>query len=280
MSKGQEELKPCPFCGGEAMRVTLDDDANFDGDVIVCTKCDACSRVVFGEKEGLVDAWNRRQQAPAAITSAEQLTALLENVRGLHDICAEFIAEDVFGQLGQPVPAQDEQCGCIASILGGGHEADCETAQAAPQGDDEYMPEGIVDAVMRDRETDCVGMAASALKAISAPPPERSQWVSVNDQMPESRRTVLAYYTNRLGNGRRIRAQYIKAWTVPADDDADPDTECVEYSEQDDTYYLLEGWYECIDNWDEYMSIAVNEGPVTHWMPLPAAPACNGEQTQ
>ncbi|QJD58157.1 restriction alleviation protein, Lar family [Pseudomonas sp. gcc21] len=65
MSKELEELKPCPFCGGEAKRITLDDEANFDGDAIVCTSCDACSRVVFGEKEGLVDAWNRRQQAPA-----------------------------------------------------------------------------------------------------------------------------------------------------------------------------------------------------------------------
>ena len=54
---------------------------------------------------------------------------------------------------------------------------------------------------------------------------------------------------------------------------ADPDTECVEYSELEDAYYVTEGWYELIDNWDEYARIAVNEGVVTNWMPLPAAPA-------
>ena len=55
-----EELKPCPFCGGKAKRVTLQDEENFGGDVIVCINCDACSRVVFGEKEGLNEAWNAR----------------------------------------------------------------------------------------------------------------------------------------------------------------------------------------------------------------------------
>ena len=58
-----EELKPCPFCGGKAKRVTLQDEENFGGDVIVCINCDACSRVVFGEKEGLNEAWNARTLA-------------------------------------------------------------------------------------------------------------------------------------------------------------------------------------------------------------------------
>lgn len=60
-----EELKPCPFCGGKAKRVTLQDEENFGGDVIVCINCDACSRVVFGEKEGLNEAWNARAQLAA-----------------------------------------------------------------------------------------------------------------------------------------------------------------------------------------------------------------------
>lgn len=32
------------------------------------------------------------------------------------------------------------------------------------------------------------------------------------------------------------------------------------------------GWYECIDNWDEYSQVAINEGEPTHWMPLPTPP--------
>lgn len=57
-----EELKPCPFCGGEAERITLVDAENFGGDVISCKKCECCTRVVFGEKEGLVEFWNRRAE--------------------------------------------------------------------------------------------------------------------------------------------------------------------------------------------------------------------------
>ena len=60
------ELKACPFCGGEAERFTLNDEANFGGDVIACKKCGACSRVIFGEKEGLVESWNTRTQAQPA----------------------------------------------------------------------------------------------------------------------------------------------------------------------------------------------------------------------
>lgn len=60
------ELLSCPFCGGEAKRFTLQDENNFGGDVIACQSCDACSRVVFGEKEGLVESWNRRAAQPAA----------------------------------------------------------------------------------------------------------------------------------------------------------------------------------------------------------------------
>lgn len=54
------ELKPCPFCGGAAERVTLDDPENFGGDVICCTKCQCSSHVEFGRKENLVDRWNSR----------------------------------------------------------------------------------------------------------------------------------------------------------------------------------------------------------------------------
>lgn len=60
-----EELKPCPFCGGEAERITLVDAENFGGDVISCKKCECCTRVVFGEKEGLVESWNRRAELSA-----------------------------------------------------------------------------------------------------------------------------------------------------------------------------------------------------------------------
>ena len=108
---------------------------------------------------------------------------------------------------------------------------------------------------------------------LAAPTPEPvSPWISVEDRLPDSGSAVLAYYLNSHGMRRRIRAEYVNAWTVQADDLSDPDTECVEYSEQEDAYYIRQGWYELIDNLDDYGRIAVHEGVITHWMPLPAPP--------
>ncbi len=108
--------------------------------------------------------------------------------------------------------------------------------------------------------------------------PETPAWIACSERKPPSGQTVLAFYLNTYGMERRIRAQHVDAWTIQADDLSDPDTECFEYSEQEDAYYLPAGWYECIDNWGDYSSIAVNEGIVTHWLPLPAAPTLLAEQ--
>ena len=94
-------------------------------------------------------------------------------------------------------------------------------------------------------------------------------WTPVAEALPKSGVKVLACYRNRLGNLRRIRAMWTAAKTEEADGDAEA---CIEYDEAADTYYVTEGWYECIDNWDDYSSVAVTEGEVTHWMPLPQPP--------
>jgi len=50
------------------------------------------------------------------------------------------------------------------------------------------------------------------------------------------------------------------------------DDECaLEYDEERDEYFLLEGFYEVIKNWDDFTSITI-EDFVTHWMPLPEPP--------
>jgi len=104
---------------------------------------------------------------------------------------------------------------------------------------------------------------------VAAPEPQQPvAWVSVDDAMPKSGVTVLACYKNSHGNLRRIRAEWTAAKTVEANAEYD----WGEYDEETDTYWTPEGWYECIDNWDEFSSIAVGEGEITHWMPLPLAP--------
>jgi hypothetical protein len=102
---------------------------------------------------------------------------------------------------------------------------------------------------------------------------EADGWTLAVDNLPKTGQAVLAYYLNRYGMSRCIRAMYVKRFTVEAEGFADPETQFCEYSEQDDFYYTTEGWYELIDNWPDYSSCAVIEGVITHWMPMPAAPS-------
>ncbi len=114
------------------------------------------------------------------------------------------------------------------------------------------------------------GVTGSSLAAASNGSPGGA-WVPVTERMPASGVTVLACYTNSAGNVRRIRAEWIAAKTI----ESDTDSEISEYDEATDCFYDPEGWYEKIDNWGDYSSVAVVEGEVTHWMPLPAPPQLN-----
>ena len=62
------DLKPCPFCGGKAKQVDICatdfSSANAGGSYIICQSCLACSAVMFGEKAGLSELWNRRALPP------------------------------------------------------------------------------------------------------------------------------------------------------------------------------------------------------------------------
>ena len=98
------------------------------------------------------------------------------------------------------------------------------------------------------------------------------EWISVKERLPESGVHVLICCEMRRYGGE-IAGKYVcdgyyaEANKIIAGDFTD---EC-EYSEEDDEYYLCEGWYEVIKNWDDYNSVAV-EDFVTHWMPLPEPP--------
>jgi hypothetical protein len=94
------------------------------------------------------------------------------------------------------------------------------------------------------------------------------QWTPVSGRMPDSGVTVLVCYRNSLGKLRRIRAYWINAKTH----ESGSESEIGEYDENSDTYYDPEGWYEKIDNCGDYTAVAVCEGEVTHWMPLPEPP--------
>ena len=96
-------------------------------------------------------------------------------------------------------------------------------------------------------------------------------WIPVSQQLPKQNEKVLVTYTNRLGNCRRVIAELVAKHTVEDSDDCWGDG--ADYDEATDQYYCPAGWYECVENWDELAYLAIHEGEVTHWMPLPAAPA-------
>ena len=101
--------------------------------------------------------------------------------------------------------------------------------------------------------------------------PTVSSWISVKDGPPESGKHV--FVTCEIRSFYGYKKQYVCEAFYAAEHSISEgkypdDTDCYDYSEEDDEYYLKEGWYEVIHNWDEYSSIVIGDF-VTHWMPLP-----------
>lgn len=96
-------------------------------------------------------------------------------------------------------------------------------------------------------------------------------WIPVSERLPESGKHVLLCCEVRPAMKRYIcDGYYAKAKSII--NSCSFDYECaVEYDEEQDEYFLLEGFYEVIKNWDEYTSITI-EDFVTHWMPMPEPP--------
>ena len=95
-----------------------------------------------------------------------------------------------------------------------------------------------------------------------------NNWIKVSEKLPQSRVVVLAHYTNSHNMHRIIRACWIKQFT----EECSPEDEAIEYCEEDDIFYTPEGWWEQIDNWDDYSQVAVHQGEITHWAYLPSPP--------
>jgi hypothetical protein len=75
---------------------------------------------------------------------------------------------------------------------------------------------------------------------------------------PQTGRKVIVFYLNRNNLPRTVMARWLT-------DEQAAETDA-------DDVGLKGGWYECIDNWDDYTEVAVHEGEPTHWMPLPSPP--------
>jgi hypothetical protein len=96
------------------------------------------------------------------------------------------------------------------------------------------------------------------------------RWIPISDAMPVHGRNVLVGYRNSQGQPRIVVGMYVGQYEVERSDYGEEWD--AEYCATDDTFYMPAGWYEAIENWPDYSSVAIDSA-VTHWQPLPEAPA-------
>ena len=113
-----------------------------------------------------------------------------------------------------------------------------------------------------DHRTQFLGVAvdeelAATPQAQSVPATGAQPWQPI-ETAPRDGRKIIVAYVNRNSKVRTVMARWM------TDEQA---------AETDSDGVGLEGgWYECIDNWDDYTEVAIHEGEPEHWMPLPTAP--------
>ena len=129
----------------------------------------------------------------------------------------------------------------------------------------DYVIGKVVEAITEalQAQADTIEQLQPQLEAASA------EWIPVSERLPESGKKVIAFYKNSMGKERNICAMWCDKFTIEHHENDDLD---MEYCEEKDCYYWPSGWYECIDNWDDYSAVVVHEGEITHWQPLPTPP--------
>jgi hypothetical protein len=89
-----------------------------------------------------------------------------------------------------------------------------------------------------------------------------------NEGLPPDNRKVLAYYKNDLNNDRIVIARYYGEKEMELTDYDDLEGE---YDDESGVGYWPAGWYEQIENWDDYSSVTIIH-EVLAWAPLPKPP--------
>lgn len=99
------------------------------------------------------------------------------------------------------------------------------------------------------------------------------KWIPVSERLPEAEKEVLAMCRTSTGGKYFCTAIYIPKGMLRDDSWFNWDYEiCEEYSEENDDYFVPEGWYERYYNYDEYGCGRI-EDTVTHWAETVPEPA-------
>lgn len=115
------------------------------------------------------------------------------------------------------------------------------------------------------------GTIDAAKKALAAYRENPGGWIDPSKFLPENGKCVFVYFTNRNGITLTARAHYIRRFTVEAGCDEDSENwDFFEYlSEDDDTGYYPEGWYE-ENHFEECMHFIHHK--IEGWQPTPKPP--------
>ena len=99
------------------------------------------------------------------------------------------------------------------------------------------------------------------------------RWIPVTERLPESGVHVLASCRVKYvgGGGRSYVCDAFYSEHFKEQGSTEYDDIELDYDEETNEYYLPEGWWEVILNWDEYGFVGIVDF-VTHWMPLPEPP--------
>ena len=119
---------------------------------------------------------------------------------------------------------------------------------------------------------------------------EQAQWVPVSERLPKDGKTVIfwiapAEYASvgKLDVDSRCFHSVGKGRTVCGFHCGEKERDSEDYggfedggdwSDDGEHFYWPAGWYEEIDNWEDYSAVAICYGEPTHWRPLPEPPTC------
>lgn len=94
-----------------------------------------------------------------------------------------------------------------------------------------------------------------------------SEWIDVNERLPENTKPVLGLY----GNIPCV-IQYTKGHEIEFEDYSDEDHPYDEFEEKHGSLFLKAGWYEQSEQRQSDYEYIYIPRVITYWMPLPVPP--------
>lgn len=95
------------------------------------------------------------------------------------------------------------------------------------------------------------------------------EWIPVENKKPKTLHPVLCCGFNQYRHSQIAIAKYIPPKTILSDDfldDVDYTSDCEEYDENKGCYWVVEGWWMCLEKTENIYKINLN---ITHWSDLP-----------